>query len=267
MKNNDKTVAIVTGGSRGIGRETAIALLNRGCTVYEFSRSGEDFDGVKHISVDVTDEECVKAAVSKIYDIEGQIDILINNAGFGISGAIEFTSVEDAKRQFDVNFFGQFIVAKAVIPYMREKQKGTIVNISSVAAVAPIPFQAFYSASKSAISTLTACLANELLPFGINVRAILPGDIKTGFTEKRIKTFEGDDVYGGKISTAVVHMEKDEQSGMSAAAAGKYVASVALRKHGRIYYTIRFDYKLLAFLAKSLPAKFVNFLLRMIYFH
>ena len=265
MKQETKTVAIVTGGSRGMGRAAAKALKARGCTVYEFSRSGENFEEITHITADVTDEESIKSAVREVFDKEGQIDILINNAGFGISGAVEFTTLEDAKRQFDVNFFGQFICAKAVVPYMRERRRGTIVNISSVAALAPIPFQAFYSSSKSAIQTLSACLANELLPFGIKVRAILPGDIKTDFTQARKKSVLGDDIYSGKISAAVGNMEKDEQSGMNVDAAGRYIASVALRKHGRLFFTMRIDYKLLAFAAKHLPARFVNFLIRAIY--
>lgn len=131
---------------------------------------------------------------------QGRIDILINNAGFGISGAVEFTQTEEAMRLFDVNFFGMVRMTEKVIPYMRENGGGRIVNISSVAAVVPIPFQTYYSASKAAISSYSMALANEVGRFGIRVSAIMPGDISTGFTDARKKITEGDDVYRGSVS-------------------------------------------------------------------
>ena len=147
--------ALVTGGSSGIGRCTAAALRNAGFAVYEFSRLVARHVGIKHISVDVTDEDAVQKAVEKIISEAGGIDVVVNCAGFGISGAVEFTPLDQAKAQFDVNFFGTVNVNKAVLPFMREARKGHIINISSVAAAAHIPFQAFYSASKTAISTYT----------------------------------------------------------------------------------------------------------------
>ena len=143
--------ALVTGGSSGIGRSTAAALKNAGFAVYEFSRRNVPQDGIKHISVDVTDENAVQKAVGEILSESGKLDIVVNCAGFGISGAVEFTPLDQAKAQFDVNFFGTVNVNKAVLASMREAGKGHIINISSVAAVAHIPFQAFYSASKAAI--------------------------------------------------------------------------------------------------------------------
>lgn len=145
MKNK---VALVTGGSSGIGRCTALSLRDAGCTVYEISRRDIPLEGVTHITADVTKEAEVNAAVERILSEQGRIDIAVNCAGFGISGAVEFTSLEDAKAQFDVNFFGTVNVNRAVIPVMRKNGGGRIVNTSSVAAVAHIPFQTFYSATK-----------------------------------------------------------------------------------------------------------------------
>ena len=122
-----------------------------------------------HVRADVTDYEQVKAAVDGIAAAEGGIDLVVNCAGSGISGAVEFTTPEDAKRQIDVNFFGTVNVNKAVIPHMRENGGGRIVNISSVGAPAALPFQAFYSASKAAINALALALANEVREFGISV--------------------------------------------------------------------------------------------------
>ena len=263
---NEKKVAIVTGGTSGIGRATALALKDAGCTVYELSRRAEGVAGLHHISADVTDESAVRAAVTEIMSREGRIDLLVNNAGFGISGAIEFTSTEDAKSLFDVNFFGMVNMNRAVVPLMREAGHGRIVNLSSVAAPVPIPFQAYYSATKAAVNAYTMALANELRPFGVTVCAVMPGDIHTGFTAARRKIGEGDDIYQGRISRSVVRMEHDEQTGMDPAKAGAYIAKVALRDGNRHpLYAIRFDYKFFAFLAKVLPARFLNWLIYLLY--
>ena len=263
---NEKKVAVVTGGTSGIGRATALALKDAGCTVYELSRRAEGVEGLHHISADVTDENAVNAAVAQVIAAEGQIDILVNNAGFGISGAIEFTSTEDAKSLFDVNFFGMVNMNRAVVPLMREAGQGRIVNLSSVAAPVPIPFQAYYSATKAAVNAYTMALANELRPFGVTVCAVMPGDIHTGFTAARRKIGEGDDIYQGRISRSVVRMEHDEQTGMDPAKAGAYIARVALRDGNRHpLYAIRFDYKFFAFLAKVLPARFLNWLIYLLY--
>ena len=106
----------------------------------------------------------VRSAVAEIMDRAGRIDVLVNNAGFGISGAVEFTDTAEAQRLLDVNFFGMVRMNKAVIPHMRQAGRGRIVNLSSVAAPCPIPFQAYYSAGKAAVNAYTMALANELRP-------------------------------------------------------------------------------------------------------
>ncbi len=260
-----KKVAIVTGGSSGIGRYTAKALSEMGCIVYDLSRRYISQESIKHLKTDVTDENNVTSSVNEIVKNEGRIDIVINCAGFGISGAVEFTDVEDAKRQFDVNFFGMVNVNKAVIPFMRQHGNGRIVNISSVAAVAHIPFQTFYSASKAATESYTCCLANEVKPFGITVTAIEPGDICTEFTQARKKSFDGDDVYEGRISRSVEGMEKDEQRGMSPEFAGNYIAKIALKKKVKPIYAIGGTYKFLSTLCKVFPCGIRNAIIGMLY--
>jgi NAD(P)-dependent dehydrogenase (short-subunit alcohol dehydrogenase family) len=173
-------VAIVTGGSSGIGAAAAEYLAAHGCTVYEFSRHEKSGGSasVHHVTADVTDEASVAAAVQSVLDAEGRIDILLNNAGFGISGAAEFTSVEEAKRQLEVNFWGMVRVTRTVLPVMRAQRSGRIVNTSSVAAVTPIPFQTYYSVSKAAINSFTMSVGNEVRPYGIRISAVMPGDQK-----------------------------------------------------------------------------------------
>lgn len=261
----ERKIAIVTGGNSGIGKHTALALKNKGCTVYEFSRREILSDGITHITTDITDEQQVINSVNKVIEKEGKIDILINCAGYGISGAVEFTELSDAKNQFDVNFFGMVNMNKAVLPYMRKNKGGRIVNISSVAAVAHIPFQTYYSASKAAIESYTCALGNEVAPFGISVTAIQPGDICTPFTQAREKSFSGDDVYAGRISKSVSSMEKDEQKGMSPEVAGDYIAEIALRNKVKPIYAIGFSYKVLSTLCKTFPCSFRNKVVGMLY--
>lgn len=258
-------VAVVTGASSGIGRCTAIALRDMGCKVYDLSRRNIPIENVNHIKTDITVESDVLSAVKEIIDAQGRVDILINCAGFGISGAVEFTTTQEAKKQFEVNFFGAVTVTRAFLPYMREQGSGRIVNISSVAAVAHIPFQTYYSASKAAIESYTICLDNEVKPFGIRATAVEPGDICTEFTGAREKSFKGDDVYGGRISRSVAGMEKDEAKGMSPEVAGKYIAKVALRKKVKPVCAIGITYKVLSVLCKTFPCSFRNWVVGMMY--
>ena len=196
-----KKVCVITGGTSGIGLCTAQAMLEKGYTVYELSRRAEGAPGMNHIAADVTKEETLAAAIQEILKREDHIDVLINNAGFGISGAVEFTKTEDAQHQLDVNFFGMVRMNRQVLPVMRRQCYGRIVNLSSVAGAIPIPFQTYYSASKAAINSYTMALANEVKPFGIQVCCVQPGDIRTGFTAAREKNPEGDDIYGWRIAT------------------------------------------------------------------
>lgn len=242
------------------------SLLERGCTVYEFSRRpGGAPEGARHFSVDVTDEAAVNGAVARILEEAGHIDVLVNNAGFGISGAVEFTPLEEARRQMDVNFFGMVTVTRAVLGPMRKRGSGRIVNVSSVAAPAAIPFQTFYSCSKAAINDYTLALANEVRPYGVTVCAVQPGDIRTGFTDARRKNPEGDEAYGGRIARSVAGMEKDERGGMAPEKAGAMIASVALRKNSKPVMALGFSYKFLCVLIKLLPVRLVNWLVGLLY--
>lgn len=261
----DKKIAVLTGGTSGIGMQTALALKNAGYTVYELSRRAQGVEGLNHLVADVTDEAAVKKAVDEIVAREGKIDVLVNNAGFGISGAVEFTKTEDAKRLFDTNFFGMVNMNRAVVPVMREAGQGRIVNISSVAGQIPIPFQTYYSAAKAATNSYTMALANELRPYGVTVCAVQPGDIKTGFTKAREKTVDGDDVYGGRIGRSVSRMEHDEQTGMDPAVAGKFIANVAMKKRVSPIYTIGASYSFLTFLTRLMSWKTMNKIVGAIY--
>lgn len=255
-------VAIVTGGSSGIGLCTAQSLLKQGCKVYELSRHESTFSGIEHIKADVSDPKMLSEAIHKIYEREGRIDILVCNAGYGISGAVEFTDLEDLRKLIDVNFFGVVHAVQATLPLMR-KTGGRIVCVSSVAGALPIPFQTYYSVSKAATNAFVLALANEVKPFGISVCAVMPGDIKTNFV--RQKNHFGDDIYSGRIARSVATMEKDEQNGMMPEAAGKFISHTALRRHVKPLYAIGIKYSLFVVLSRILPISLVTKIVGILY--
>lgn len=245
-------IMIITGGSSGIGKAAAELYAKSDYKVYELSRHGENGEGITHIDCDVTSVEQCKNAVQMVFEQEGRIDLLISNAGMGISGAVEFTEPSEARRQFDVNFFGALNIVQAVIPYMRQQQKGRIIFVSSVMAAFSLPFQAFYSATKSAVNSLSLALRNELRPFNIDVCALMPGDVKTGFTAARKKSLVGSEVYT-HMEKAVSTMERDEQNGITPERMAKKLLSMAEAKHPAALSTVGWMYKLFLLLGKLLP--------------
>lgn len=169
-------VIVITGGSSGIGLATAAALRKRNCRVYELSRRNVKHEnGVLHLSADVTDEAAVKVAIDTVIAREGRVDVLICNAGFGISGAAEFTENEAAKHLLDVNLFGAVNAVKAVLPRMRAQHSGRILCICSIAAPVPIPFQAWYSVSKAAVRAYASALRGRFLPSESRLRPSFRG--------------------------------------------------------------------------------------------
>jgi NAD(P)-dependent dehydrogenase (short-subunit alcohol dehydrogenase family) len=256
--------ALITGGSSGIGAAAAAALREAGCTVYTISRRACPEDKY-HIAADVSDEEQARAAVKTVIEKEGRLDILVNCAGFGISGAAEFTENAEAQRQLDVNLFGTVNMTRAAIPVMRSLGAGRIVNISSVAAVVPIPFQIWYSISKAAINSWTMALANELKQFGISVCAVMPGDTKSGFTDARKRKNAGDEVYGGLIERSVRLMEEDERNGTPPEKIARFICRVATKKRVKPIYTPGLKYKLIVILARILPVSLSNWIIGLFY--
>ena len=250
-------VALITGASKGIGLQTAKLLAKNGYKVYGGARKTFSEEDIVPITLDVTDINSVKNAVDFVIKSEGRLDLLVNNAGMGISGPVEYTTDEDAKYIFEVNFFGAFNMTKAAIPFLREN-KGRIINISSVASALSIPFQSFYSCSKAALDAMAFALISELKPFGIKVTNVMPGDTKTNFTDARRKGFDEEDKnYGKRISRSISVMEHDERNGMSPVCVAKTILKVANKKRPPIAIAVGYKYKLFLFLNKILPKKWV----------
>ena len=261
-KAKDKIV-VVTGATAGIGKAAAELFKARGAKVICLARrTTEEFDC---IPTDVTDRAAVKNAVEKITEKYGRIDILVNNAGMGISGAAESTEDAAVRKIFELNFFGVLNVIREVVPVMRAQGGGVIVNVSSVAAELAIPFQSFYSATKAAVSSLSAALRNELAPFGIKVTAVLPGDVKTDFTASREKNSADDPAYGDRVARSVAAMERDEKNGMSPVVIAKIIVRSALMKHPPVSRVGGWKYVLLVHLARLLPQRLVSFILGKMY--
>ena len=198
MKITQKKVAIVTGSSSGIGFQTALLLARNGFSTYASMRNIEKSKSITEIAekeriplqaiqLDVTDDITVKNAIDKIVEEGKRIDVLVNNAGYGIFGALEDLSIEEIKAQFETNFFGAIRVTQAVLPSMRNQiGGGTIVNISSVGGQAGIPILSAYNSTKFALEGLSESMSYELEPFGIRVIVIEPGFIKTNIMNSSV---------------------------------------------------------------------------------
>ena len=179
-------VILVTGASSGIGKATAEKLIEEGHTVYGAARRVERMEdlvrqGGHALSVDVTQHDTIRAAVAQVLEEQGRLDVLVNNAGYAVYGAVEDTTVEDARRQFEVNVFGLAEMTKAVLPTMRQQKSGCIINITSMGGKIYTPLGAWYHATKHALEGWSDCLRLELAPFGIKVVVIEPGAIQTEF--------------------------------------------------------------------------------------
>jgi len=240
MTQTRRRIVLVTGASMGIGACCAAYLSERDCTVYAASRSAAAAPGVVPLAMDVTNDTSVSRAIATILEQEGALDVLVNNAGFGVAGAVEDTSVEEAVAQFEVNFFGMFRVCRAVLPVLRRQGAGYIINISSIGGLIAIPFQGFYSASKFALEGLSESLRLEVRPFGIRVVLIEPGDHRTSFTgnRRRAAMSAGSSVYKERFERALARMSADEQGGPAPDGIARLVYRVINHPDPRLRYTV-----------------------------
>lgn len=209
-------------------------LAARGHVVYGTGRrvpAGQagEVNGVRMLHMDVTDMGTVREAVDAVIRQSGRIDVLVNNAGAGISGALELASEQERRWQMDTNFFGMTNVCSCVLPYMRRQRSGRIINISSIAGVVAVPYQGFYSASKFAVEGYSQALATEVMRFGISVCVVEPGDFRTGFTASRKvseATLSNPD-YADSFRRTMAGVEKDETHGADPARLGRTVCRLA----------------------------------------
>jgi NAD(P)-dependent dehydrogenase (short-subunit alcohol dehydrogenase family) len=240
MDKENKRVVLVTGASSGIGLACATHLAGRGYSVYGTSRRVVTGQAGRFamLTADVTDDRSVERAVAAVLEREGRLDIVVNNAGMGIAGPVENTSIEEAKRQLEVNFFGAFRVCRAVLPALRSQRRGYIVNIGSIGGLVAIPYQAMYSASKFALEGLSESLRMEVRPFGVKVVIIEPGDHKTAITENRTEMSGGTDAYSQSFQAALARTAHDEQSGPGPEQVARLLYRIVNTRNPRLRYTI-----------------------------
>jgi NAD(P)-dependent dehydrogenase (short-subunit alcohol dehydrogenase family) len=224
MKNKNNMsinkVAIVTGSASGIGHEIAIHLARNGFRTYASMRNLQKANGITEmaknenlpltpIQLDVTDNISITKAIDTVINESGRINVLVNNAGYGLVGSIEDMSVEELKAQYETNVFGVFRVTKAVLPHMRKQHSGSIINISSIAGRIALPLYSAYVSTKFAIEGLSESMAYELEPFGIKVVIIEPGAIKTNFRrEQAAKGSSEDSPYSSMMQSPSNAIEK-----------------------------------------------------------
>ena len=254
-------IAIVTGASSGIGEATAELLANSGYTVYGTSRKGAQSAkrSYKMIALDVNSEESIEAALREVIQIEGRIDLVVNNAGFGVApGGAEESSIEQTKTLFETNFFGIVRMTRAVVPYMRKRGEGRIINIGSILGLIPAPYMATYAATKHAVEGFSESLDHELRTRGIRVSVIEPGYTNTHF---EANTQEVD----AKLEEYTVARKALAKLIKIAVAGGddpKIVANVVLKaanaKHPKLRYAAGKLACRLSFLRKFAPAALVD---------
>lgn len=229
---------LITGTSSGFGKATADHLTQLGYNVVGTSRKPAAIQSNhKMIQLDVQDDQSVRMAVEKAIEIMGSIDVLVNNAGYAVSGPIEETSIEEVKDQLDTNFFGVVRTTQAVLPHMREQKKGLIINISSLGGLVGMPFQGFYCASKFALEGFTEALRIEVKPFGIHVLNINPGDYKTEATANRKIISNLTEVYEERCNHILNQYIKDEMNGGNPIEIAKLIEKL-VKKEGN--YKVRY---------------------------
>ncbi|HEY0974921.1 MAG TPA: SDR family oxidoreductase [Solimonas sp.] len=229
-------VVLITGASSGLGRACAEAFVAAGHRVYAASRRPPaDLAGCVPLAMDVDREESVNAAIAQLLSAEPRLDAVIQCAGFGIAGAIEDTRDDEARAQFETNFFGATRVVRAVLPRLRAQGEGLILNVGSLVTQLPVPFQAYYSASKAALECYAEALRFEVAPFGVRVACIEPGNFATGFTaqRRRVRGWTVQSPYAVRSESSVSWMEQDEQNGMPPARFAAQVLRIVERDDRR----------------------------------
>lgn len=255
MKKLNKVV-VVTGASSGIGLATASYFAQTGCKVYGLSRRGTSDGSFVGVACDVTDYAAVQRVLDDIVADDGRIDVFVNNAGMGISGAVEHIPSQQTENLFRLNTLATMECARLALPYLKQS-KGTLVNVSSVAAVVPIPYQTAYSASKAAINMFTQALRLELKGSGVRVCAVMPGDTKTGFTDARQKSADDSGGYERSMNRSVARMERDERKGRDPVTVAKVIVGLVVKRNPPALVAVGAEYKLVCWLVRVLPQRFV----------
>lgn len=266
-------IALVSGASSGLGKVIVKQLARDGFYVFATARSKEKLEAMRSeyiepLVLDVTKDADVMAAVEYIIKTKGQLDVLVNNAGYGYAATIEDGSIKNVKSQFEVNYFGVMRLTQAVLPHMRERKSGRIINMSSLVGQVSYPIFGYYASTKHALEAFSDSLRMEMVQFGVKVVLIEPGAIKTGFGDIMLRELEGS--HKTKSYEILTNAFKREAANTYRRAPGadviaKVIHQSVVSKSPKRRYVVGIDAKFLIFLKNKLGAFFVDYsLLRML---
>lgn len=268
----DKKVILLTGASSGIGYQTAKDLASLGHTVYAVARRLEQMEplkayGVLPLRLDITDAEACREVVDDLIRREGRLDVLINNAGYGLYGAVEDVSLQDARQVFEVNVFALSQLTQLVLPQMRQQGGGRIINLSSIAGRVATPFGSWYHATKFAVEGLSDALRLELAPHGIQVVLIEPGGIKTDFgdlTADELEAVSRGGAYEAEAGRMAGLIRRLYHGGLlsSPEIVSRAIVNAVQSKRPRVRYLVGFGARPLFCLHRLLPARWYDRLIR-----
>ncbi|WP_294962126.1 SDR family oxidoreductase [uncultured Flavobacterium sp.] len=252
-------VVLITGGSSGIGKSIGEFLHQKGFVVYGTSRNPEKVLNsiFPLVALDVRNSDSIKTAVNRIIETSGRLDIVINNAGVGITGPLEEIPTEEIRNNFETNFFGPIEVMKSALPQMRKQNSGLIINITSIAGYMGLPYRSVYSASKGALELITEALRMEVKSFGIEITNVAPGDFATNIAAGRyhapvIKDSAYEKVYGEVLATMNDHVDAGSNPNEMAEAVYKIIQT----KKPNVHYKVgAFMQKFSIVLKRALPDK------------
>ncbi|PDS33108.1 oxidoreductase [Rhizobium phaseoli] len=263
MTDRNRNVALVTGASSGIGLATAESLVKAGYRVFGTSRKPvANRPGITMLICDVADEASAQAAVAEIVRQTGRLDLVVNNAGVGLIGGAEESSIAQAQRLFDVNVFGVARVANAVLPVMRKQKSGRIINMSSILGLIPAPYNAFYASTKHALEGYSESLDHEVRNFGIRVVLVQPGVTRTSFEENLTRADQPLPVYASERARSEALMRKWVETGDAPEVVADMVVKAATAKKPKLRYSAGRQSRQVRSLRRYLPERLVDSLLR-----
>ncbi|MFD2586794.1 SDR family oxidoreductase [Croceitalea marina] len=253
----NRKVVLVTGGSSGIGKAIGIYLTGKGFKVYGTSRNLKKQEGFKEfelLELDVTKSDTISAAINSIIEREGKLDVLINNAGVGITGPIEETPITEISKAFDTNLNGPIRMIQTVLPQMRSQKKGLIINITSIAGNMGLPYRGIYSASKGALSLVTEALRMETKDFGIQIADLAPGDFATNIAAGRYHAPANNNSSYPSYSKVLDMINTDVDAAQDPIVVAKKVHSIIIKNNPKVHYKVGvFLQKFSLFLKSVLP--------------
>jgi NAD(P)-dependent dehydrogenase (short-subunit alcohol dehydrogenase family) len=234
-------VVLITGGSSGIGKSIGEFLSDKGFIVYGTSRNPKNYSDSKFslIALDVTDNSSIKSAVKQVINKKGRLDVLINNAGAGITGPIEEIPEVEIKRNFETNLFGPINVIKAVLPQMRDQNSGLIINITSIAGYMGLPYRGIYSASKGALELITEAFRMEIKDFNIKMTNVAPGDFATNIAAGRYHApvIKGS-AYEQKYGSVLKAIDEDVNKGNDPELMASKIYKIINTSNPKIHYKV-----------------------------